>query len=138
MVLEESFLKIDQPEPSNSSDNAIICIDFNCTDAGINQEVDYDGNRDAVSSTIPSYRPAGKALLSMQKKIRDNLAKCSAAVFMIDDINALKEIDNKVNHIHTELLQAASTNLSSEQIPVMKCLMADESDKYKQKIRIIS
>jgi len=70
MVLEESFLKIDQSEPSNSSDNAIISIDEvnNCTDAGINQKVDYDGNRDAVSSTTPSYRPAGKALLSMQKK----------------------------------------------------------------------
>ena len=109
MVLEESFLKIDQSEPSNSSDNAITCIDEvnNCTDAGISQEVDYDGNRDAVSSTIPSYHPAGKALLSMQKKIWDNLAKCSAAVFMID---VLKEIDNKVNHIHTELLQATSTN----------------------------
>ena len=37
MVLEESFLKIDQSEPSNSSDNEIICIDEvnNCTDAGI-------------------------------------------------------------------------------------------------------
>jgi len=94
MVLEESFLKIDQFEPSNSSDNTIICIDEvnNCTDSGTSQEVDFNGNRDAVSSTIPSYCPAGKALLSMQ----DNLAKCSAAVFMIDDINALKEIDNKV------------------------------------------
>ena len=39
---------------------------------------------------------------------------------MIDHINVLKEIDNKVNHIHTELLQATSTNLSSEQVPVIK------------------
>jgi len=57
---------------------------------------------------------------------------------MIDDLNVLKEINNKVNHIHTELLQAASTNLSLEQIPVMKCLMTDESDKYKQKIHLFS
>ena len=37
MVLEESFLKIDQSEPSNSSDNAITCIDEvnYCTNAGI-------------------------------------------------------------------------------------------------------
>ena len=110
-------------------------------DHNINQEVDYDGNHadpDAVHSTIPSYHPSGKMLLSMQKNIRDNLAKCSAAVFMIDDISVLKEIDNKVNHIHTELLQTASTNLSSEQIPVMKCLMADESNEYKQRIHLIS
>ena len=57
---------------------------------------------------------------------------------MIHDISVLKEIDDKVNHIHTELLQTASTNLSSEQIPVMKCLMADESNEYKQRIHLIS
>ena len=57
---------------------------------------------------------------------------------MIDEISVLKEIDDKVNHIHTELLQTASTNLSSEQIPVMKCLMADESNEYKQRIHLIS
>ena len=145
MILEETFLKVNQSEP-NSVIDVTVCagkVDDH-TDTGdhnINQEVDYDGNHadpDAVHSTIPSYHPSGKTLLSMQKKIRDNLAKCSAAVFMIDDISVLKEIDDKVNHIHTELLQTASTNLSSEQIPVMKCLMADESNEYKQRIHLIS
>jgi len=57
---------------------------------------------------------------------------------MIDNISALKEIDDNVNHIHTKLLQTASTSLGSEQIPVMKCLMADESNEYKQKLHLIS
>jgi len=47
-------------------------------------------------------------LLNVQKKIRDTLAKCSAAVFMIDDISVLQAMDDKVKGIHTELLQIAS------------------------------
>ena len=75
MILEETFLKVNQSEP-NSVIDATVCagkVD-NHTDTGdhnINQEVDYDGNHadpDAVHSTIPSYHPSGKTLLSTQKK----------------------------------------------------------------------
>ena len=94
--------------------------------------------RQSVHTEIPTYQPSGKTLLNLQKRIRDNLAKCSAAVFMIDNINILKELDEKVNNIHTELMQAASTTLTSEQIPVMKCLMSEEVSEYKKRIQLIS
>ena len=57
---------------------------------------------------------------------------------MIDNISILKELDEKVNSIHAELMHAASTTLTSEQIPVMKCLMSEEVSEYKKRIQLIS
>ena len=43
-----------------------------------------------------------------------------------------------MNSIHAVLMQATCTTLSSEQIPVMKCLMSEEVSEYKKKINLIS
>ena len=140
MVLQTSLLKVNQSEP-HSVDDDTDCVDIlagNLDTVIVDHKVGDPTNSDTVLSEIPTYHSTGKMLLNMQKKIRDTLAKCSAAVFMIDDISVLLAINDKVSDIHSELLQMASTNLSSEQIPVMKCLMADEANEYKQEIHLIS
>ena len=57
---------------------------------------------------FPHYQPSGKRLLNLQKRITDNLAKCRAAIFMVDNISLLEELDEKMNSIHAVLMQAAS------------------------------
>lgn len=135
MILETNLLKADSCVLYNNDDVAHHAdeVDGYQDDKPVTNHV----GSNAVHSEIPPYYPSGKVLLNMQKK-SDTLAKCSAAVFMIDDIGILKELDNKVSCIHSELLLTASTNLSSEQIPVMKCLMKDEISKYKRKICLIT
>ena len=55
------------------------------------------------STTIPPHQTAGSKLLCLQKQLRDELAKCTAAVFMIDDIRTLETLKERVHDIHLEL-----------------------------------
>ena len=104
------------------------------------QELDnFDGNEMEVSSTtpaqeIPLYQPQGTRLLGLQKKNRDTLAKCSAAVFMVDDIDVLEQLNVKISEIYKDLVQTISINNSTGDMPIIKQLMADEISQYKRKI----
>jgi len=55
-----------------------------------------------TSVPIPPHQTAGSQLLRLQKQLRDELAKCSAAVFMVDDITVLENVQRKVHSIHSE------------------------------------
>lgn len=57
-----------------------------------------------TSTPIPPNQTAGFQLLHLPKKLRDELTKCGAAVFMVDDIIILENVQRKVNSIHSELL----------------------------------
>ena len=85
---------------------------------------------------IPLYQPQGTRLLGLQKKNRDTLAKCSAAVFMVDDIDMLEQLNVKINEIYNELVQTISVNNSTGDMPIIKQLMADEISQYKRKVRL--
>ena len=104
------------------------------------QELDnFDGNEMEVSNTapaqeIPLYQPQGTRLLGLQKKNRDTLAKCSAAVFMVDDIDMLEELNVKINEIYKDLVQTISINNSTGDMPIIKQLRADEITQYKKKV----
>ena len=144
MILEMNIIKTDHCEP-HYVDNADQVAAASHVDPVVDHVDPVVDHADQASSTsqsvyteIPTYQPSGKRLLSLQKRIRDNLAKCSVAIFMVDNISLLEELDEKMNSIHAVLMQAASTTLSSEQIPVMKCLMSEEVSEYKKKINLIS
>ena len=61
-----------------------------------------------TSTPIPLHQTPGSKLLHLQKQLRDELAKCSAAVFMVDDIAILENVQRKVYSIHSELLSTSS------------------------------
>ena len=100
------------------------------------QELDnFDDDEMEVSNRtpaqeIPLYQPQGTRLLGLQKKNRDTLAKCSAAVFIVDDIDMLEQLNVKINEIY-ELVQTISVNNSTGDMPIIKQLMADEISLYK-------
>ena len=106
------------------------------------QELDnFDDDEMEVSNRtpaqeIPLYQPQGTRLLGLQKKNRDTLAKCSAAVFMVDDIDMLEQLNVKINEIYNELVQTISVNNSTGDMPIIKQLMADEISQYKRKVRL--
>ena len=64
------------------------------------------------------------------KRLRDELAKCSAAVFMVDDIAILENVQTKVHSIHSELLSTSSIFEKEEELPILKNLMKEEVSEY--------
>ena len=71
------------------------------------------------STPIPLYQSAGSKLLHPQKLVRDELAKSTAGVFMVDDISMLENVQTKARDVHSELLKAAST-WQAEELPIVK------------------
>ena len=89
------------------------------------------------STPIPLRQSAGSKLLCLQKQVRDELAKCSAAVFMIDNISMLESVQRKVHDIHSELLTAASTGQAKE-LPVIKNFAKQEVEEYRKKAKLLA
>ena len=88
------------------------------------------------SASIPVCQSAESKLLRLQKQVRDEFAKCSAAVFMIDDTTMLESMLRKVHDIHSELLTAASTE-QREELPILKNLMKQEVEEYRKKAKLL-
>ena len=85
----------------------------------------------SVTSTLSKLR--------LQKQLRDELAKCSAAVFMVDDITALENVQSKVHSIHSELLLTSSTKHADDrELPILKNLMKEEVAEYQRKAKVIA
>ena len=108
------------------------------------QELDkdnFDGNETEVSGKSPAeeillYQQQSTRLLGLQKKNRDPFAKCSAAVFMVDDVDFLEQLHVKINQLYKGLVQTITVNNPSGNIPIVKQLMADEILQYKRKIHL--
>ena len=117
--------------PHMTLDNEIdVCI--NQDDYQLADQQDDAHNHDNSSTTmhsltpIPPYQTAGSKLLCLQKQLRDELAKCTAAMFMINDIEVLKTLKEKIHDIHLELVSAASTSQTEVGLFAMKQLMKEE------------
>jgi len=128
--------------PHMTLDNEIDkCIDQ--SDLLQDEQVDVMHNDDGTPTVehsftlIPQYRAAGSRLLCLQKQLRDELAKCTAAVFMIDDISTLETLQQKVHSIHLELLSAASTSQTDGNLSTMKQLMKEEVTEFRKKSTVI-
>ena len=104
-----------------------------CTDP---PPADEDKLGQSNSTLIPLCQSAGSKLLRLQKQVRDELAKCTAAVFMVDDITMLENVQRKVHDIHSELLTAASTGVQGEELPILKNLMKQEVEEYRKKAKL--
>ena len=90
-----------------------------------------------TSIPLPPHQTAGSQLLRLQKQLRDELAKCSAAVFMVDDITLLENVQRKVHSIHSELLSTSSTRHLDE-LPILKNLMKEEVAEYRRKAKVMA
>ena len=88
--------------------------------------VEEDQSTPFTSTAIPIHQTPGSQLLCLQKQLRDELAKCSAAVFMVDDIAILENVKRKVHTIHSELLSTSSICDKTEELPILKNLMKEE------------
>ena len=84
--------------------------------------VEEDKSAPFTSTPIPLHQTPGSKLLRLQKQLRDELAKCSAAVFMVDDIAILENVQRKVHSIHSELLSTSSICEKEEELPILKKL----------------
>lgn len=93
---------------------------------------------DPSLTEIPRYQPNGARLLSLQKQTRDTLAKCSAAVFMVPDINVLEQFHTKVNDMYSDLVKAMLLINSPTKIPTIKCLMTEEIAECRQKMHLVA
>ena len=51
---------------------------------------------------------------------------CSAAVFMVDDIAILENVQRKVHSIYSELLSTSSICEKTEELPILKNLIKEE------------
>ena len=91
--------------------NTLICVFF------IVEE-----DKLAPFMSTPAYHPI-RQLLHLPKKLRDELAKCGAAVFTVDDITILENVQRKVHSIHPDLLSTSSTCRKAEELPILKHLM---------------
>lgn len=79
------------------------------------------------STPIPPHQTAGSKLLCLQKQLRDELAKCTVAVFMIDDIRTLETLKEEVHNIHLELMSAVSSS-QTESLTTVQQLMKEEAE----------
>ena len=79
-----------------------------------------------TSTPVPLHQTPGSKLLRLQKQLRDKLAKCSAAVFMVDDIAILENVQRKVHSIYSELLSTSSICEKTEELPILKNLIKEE------------
>ena len=123
MTLEIGLLEIDQ----------LSCQELDKDDMDDNE---MEASYQHPAEEIPLYQPQGTRLLGLQKKSRDVLAKCSAAVFMVDDIDFLEQLHVKINEMYESLVQSISVNNSSGDMPIVKQLMADEILQYKRKVHL--
>ena len=89
------------------------------------------------STSIPPHQTAGSKLFCLQKQLRDELAKCTAAVFMIDDIRTLETLKERIHDIHTELVSAVSLS-QTEGLTTMKHLMKEEVVESRKRSRLIT
>ena len=71
-------------------------------------ELEIHGSDQTSADEIPHYQSQGAKLLSLQKQTRDAFAKCSTAVFMLDDVDVLEKVNLKVNEIYSDLMQTLS------------------------------
>ena len=92
----------------------------------------------SLSTPIPFHQTPGSQLLRLQKQLRDELAKCSAAVFMVDDTAILENVQRKVHSIHSELLSTSSICKKTEELPILKNLMKEEVSEYRRKAEVIA
>ena len=90
-----------------------------------------------TSIPIPLHQTPGSRLLRLQKQLRDELAKCSAAVFMVDDITALENVQSKVHSIHSELLTSSTKHADDRELPILKNLMKEEVAEYRRKAKMM-
>ncbi|XP_065883907.1 lysine-specific demethylase 2B-like isoform X4 [Dysidea avara] len=119
--------------PHMTLDNEIDMY-INQDDYQLADQQDDAHNHDNSSTTMHSlthiprapYQTAGSKLLCLQKQLRDELAKCTAAVFMINDIEVLEMLKEKVHGMHLELVSAASTSQTEVGLLAMKQLMKEE------------
>ena len=123
MTLETHLLETDQLSCQELDKGIFDCNEMEVSDKNPAEE-------------IPLYQPKGTRLLGLQKKNRDALAKCSAAVFMVDDIDILEQLHVKINDMYKDLVQSISVHNSSGDLPIVKQLMADEILQYKRKIHL--
>ena len=100
--------------------------------------VEEDQSTPFTSTAIPLHQTPGSQLLRLQKQLRDELAKCSAAVFMVDDITILENVKRKVHSIHSELLSTSSICDKAEELPILKNLMKEEVSEYRRKAKVIA
>ena len=82
-----------------------------------------------TSIPIPLHQTPGSRLLHLQKQLRDELAKCSAAVFMVDDITTLENVQSKVHSIHSELLLTSSTKHADDREQPIQEAEAEEQQR---------
>ena len=94
-------------------------------------------NRSVHPVVILLHQTPGSQLLRLQKQLRDELAKCSAAVFMGDDTAILENVQRKVQSIHSELLSTSSICQKEEELPILKNLMKEVSE-YQRKSKVIA
>jgi len=96
-------------------------------DSTHNDDSKSDSKSTMVHSSIPipPYQTAGTRILHLQKQLRVELAKCTAAVFIIDDMETLETLKDQVHGIHQQLLSAASTS-QTEGLSTMKQLTKEE------------
>ena len=106
------------------------------------EHLDIPPNDDSIpfvghsSTSIPPHQTAGSKLLCLQKQLRDELAKCTAAVFMIDDIRTLETLKERVHDIHTELVSAVSSQ--TEGLTTMKHLIKEEVAESRKRSKLIT
>ena len=96
MILEMSIIKADHCEPHyvDDADEVAAASHVDSVVDHVDPVVDHaekvSSINQSVHNKIPTYQPSGKRLLSLQKRITDYLAKCSAAIFMVDNMNLMK------------------------------------------------
>ena len=94
-------------------------------------------NQSVHPVVILLHQTPGSQLLRLQKQLRDELAKCSAAVFMVDDTAILENVQRKVQSIHSELLSTSSICEKEEELLILKNLMKEVS-QYRRKSKVIA
>ena len=99
--------------------------------------VEEDKSASFTSTPIPLHQTPGSQLLHLQKQLRGELAKCSGAVFMVDDIAILENVQRKVHSIHSELLSTSSICEKTAELPILKNFMQEVSE-YRRKAKVIA
>ena len=87
--------------------------------------------------SIPLHQTAGSRLFTLQKQIRDELAKCSTLAFMIDDTNALETIKQKIQDIHSHMMLVAGSDDQPDKLIPMRQLIKEEIMDFRKKSKFV-
>lgn len=97
-----------------------------------------DGAQERMADDPPLKVTPGQRLRSLQGQIRDSLAQCISAAYMVDDHAILADVKCKIESIHSTLISSAASNPNNpNELPILSRIVQAGLHEYREKAKLL-